>query len=274
MAQMTHPIHVTFTTFFSHIFLVLVKNMRVGLLLVGARALMLTVIIFAIAASDPYIMAGQWRDLAPITLALIGLFLLVLPYSLLTLAIDWHRWLLLGERRDIFGVSALRWVRFYLAGLLQIQLLNIAVVVGGGWLLSHQAVLIPPFVRSLLMLGLWVFMLVVTMHLVTRLPALALGRRDFSFLDAWRITRRFFWPFLSAVFVVVFLVMCMLQSLPLLPAPVSLSLFILDIFIICFISCMILLIPLTQITLAYFLGAVRPDMLRRRMDFAMRPMPG
>lgn len=112
--------------------------------------------------------------------------------SFASIAVNWHRYILLDEvprGSELFRMDDKTWR--YLGNLILIMLIMIGIVI---------AILVPVFAlaafsESLRFLGFiaalvaYCFAIVVFYRLSVKLPAIALGRRDFRMGDAWAVTR-------------------------------------------------------------------------------------
>lgn len=112
--------------------------------------------------------------------------------SFASIAVNWHRYILLDEvprGSELFRMDDKTWR--YLGNLILIMLIMIGIVI---------AILVPVFVlaafsESLRFLGFigvlvgYGFAVIVLYRLSVKLPAIALGRRDFRMRDAWAVTR-------------------------------------------------------------------------------------
>lgn len=103
------------------------------------------------------------------------------------MAVSWHRFILRDEIRSPARVDRQVWR--YLGNSLLIMLIVLVPVA----VLAVIFALLPP-VLSILLLPVSLIAATVAMRLSIKLPAIALGRTDFSFADAWAASGGNFWP--------------------------------------------------------------------------------
>jgi hypothetical protein len=120
---------------------------------------------------------------------------LITMVAFASIAVNWHRYILLDEvplGKDVFRLDDKTWR--YFGNLLLIFLILLLISIGVGIPIGVIIALAGNTRGYIIPLVLIVLIVVpvagiVTLRLSTRLPAIALGRRDFSLGDAWRATK-------------------------------------------------------------------------------------
>ena len=150
---------------------------------------------------------GQSQEVEPRALAvLVPLFAVsILAYA--SIAVNWHRYVLLDEVAVVcqrLRIDSLMW-RYvgngFLIGIILVAGafaagLGIALIgmVFGAVVGKAATVIVVPA-----MLALYAMVLVAAYRLSVKLPAIALGRHDFSLKDAWASTAENFWQLLGLI---------------------------------------------------------------------------
>ena len=108
------------------------------------------------------------------------------------LAVSWHRFILRDDIGSPMRIDRQVW-RYIGNSLLIILIVLVPIII-----LAVMLALLPP-ILSILLVPASLIAAVVAMRLSIKLPAVALGRTDFSFADAWAVSNGNFWPIAGVV---------------------------------------------------------------------------
>jgi hypothetical protein len=114
--------------------------------------------------------------------------------AICSIAVSWHRFILRDEVGPIFRLDRETW-RYALN-----SILIMVMFLGPVLVLAVIALTLPPAV-SILAIPVVLLLGALATRLSIKLPAVALGRKDFSFRDAWAVSEGNFWP-IAAVFAI------------------------------------------------------------------------
>ena len=157
-----------------------------------------------------YLILNGWGDpqrIEPQELVVLLPMLAVSIVAYASIAVNWHRYVLLDEVADGWQrlrIDTLMWRYIgngFLIGLILVAGafaagLGIALIgmIFGAIIGKAATIIVVPA-----MLALYAGVLVAAYRLSVKLPAIALGRRDFSLRDAWTATAENFWPLLGLI---------------------------------------------------------------------------
>ena len=169
-------------------------------------------------SSDPEF----WTKFTPGMLLTLLLILLVSTFGFASIAVNWHRYILLGEEAEggqKFRMDRLVWRYLGNIMLLQLGMLAANLVAGIVLVIAYLilSLAMPQYaagsIMGLVFIAWLVWLFLAVTRYSTKLPAIALGREDYSFRRAWEDTNGHsgalfgFWSLLLLLLIAVALVL-------------------------------------------------------------------